>query len=128
MEHLHKWHQAVGKRDLNILDDILDDEVVFHSPVLWTPQKGKDITKLYLGAAMNVLATADFKYVNEIVSNNQVCLEFTTLIGETVVNGVDIITFNEQGKITEFKVMVRPIKGMMAVKDKMLEFIQKMSS
>jgi len=127
MESIHKWHQAVQTRDINILDEILSDDVVFHSPVVWTPQEGKEITKLYLSAAMYVIANEDFKYVREIISHNQACLEFNTKIGDITVNGIDIITFNEEGKIIEFKVMVRPIKGMMALKDKMFELMQKMS-
>jgi len=127
MEILQKWHQAVQARDIAVLDDILAEDVVFYSPVVWTAQKGKDLTKLYLGAAMFVIANDDFKYVKEIVSGHQACLEFTTKIDDIIVNGVDIITFNEEGRITEFKVMVRPLKGMMVLKDKMFELMQKMS-
>ena len=126
MEFIHKWHQAVQTKDIKILDELLSDDVVFHSPVVWTPQEGKEITKLYLSAAMYVIANEDFKYVKEIISSDQACLEFTTKIGDIVVNGVDIITFNDEGKITEFKVMVRPLKGMMTLKDKMFELMQKM--
>lgn len=127
MEFLQKWHQAVKSRDIQMLDEILSDEVVFHSPVVWTPQEGKAITKMYLSAAMYVIANENFNYVKEITSGNQACLEFTTKIGETIVNGTDIITFDDEGKITEFKVMVRPLRGMMILKEKMFELMQKMS-
>jgi len=128
MEVLKKWHLAVETKDASILDEILADEVVFHSPVVWTPQVGKEITKMYLSAAMYVIGGEDFQYVKEIVSKNQACLEFTTKIGDTIINGVDIITINKENKIIEFKVMIRPLKGMMAVKDKMFELMRKMSS
>ena len=127
MQGLEKWHVAVKNRDLNVLDEILAEDVVFYSPVVWKAQHGKDITKLYLSAAMFVLANEDFKYEREIVSGNRACLEFSTKVEETIINGVDIITFNDEGKIIEFKVMVRPLRAMMTLKEKMLELMQKMS-
>ncbi|MEM9545862.1 MAG: nuclear transport factor 2 family protein [Bacteroidota bacterium] len=120
MKALEKWHKAVAERDINFLDEILADDIVFHSPVVWSPQKGKDIAKMYLTAAMYVIANDNFSYVNELASENRACLEFTTKIGEFTINGVDLITFNDDGKIVEFKVMVRPYKGMVAMKEKML--------
>lgn len=126
MEILEQWHRAIETRDPSILDEILSEDVVFYSPVLWSKQEGKMLTTMYLSAALHVLGGNDFKYVKEIVSGNQACLEFTTKIGDTVVNGVDIITTNDRGRIVEFKVMVRPIRGMMVLKEKMLELLQKM--
>ena len=128
MEVLNKWHRAIETRDPSLLDEILADDVVFYSPVLWSKQEGKTITKMYLTAALHVLANNDFKYVREIVSGNHACLEFTTKIDDTIINGVDLITVNENSKIIEFKVMVRPIRGMMAVKEKMFELLQKLNS
>lgn len=127
MEALKKWHAAVENRDISILDEILAEDVVFHSPVVWTPQNGKEITKMYLFAAMHVIGGKDFTYSKEIVSKDQACLEFTTKIDDIILNGVDIITFDEENKIIEFKVMVRPLKGMMILKDKMFELMQNMS-
>lgn len=126
-ENVEHWHRVVRSRNAGLLDDILAENVVFHSPVIWTPQEGKFITKMYLTAAMFVIANDDFEYSNEIVADQQACLEFKTKIGDIIVNGVDIITFNEEGKIIEFKVLLRPLKGMLAVKDKMYELMQKMS-
>jgi hypothetical protein len=126
MEVLKKWHQAVQQRDAGILDEILADDVVFFSPVVWTGQRGKALTKLYLTAAMHVIGNDDFKYVKEIVSENQACLEFHSKLGDMMINGVDIITCNDKNKIIEFKVMVRPYKGMMVLKEKMFELMQTM--
>lgn len=126
MELLKTWHQAVQSRDPKMLNEIIAEDVVFFSPVVWQAQEGKFLTIMYLTAALHVLGGENFKYVKEIVSDNQACLEFTTKIGEIVVNGVDIITFNDEGKITEFKVMVRPYKAMMVLKEKMLEMMQNM--
>jgi len=127
MEVLQKWHQAVQTKDIEILNEILAEDVVFYSPVVWSAQKGKEITKMYLTAALHVIGGKDFKYEKEIVSNNQACLEFSTMIGAININGVDIITVNDEGKIIEFKVMVRPLKGMMALKDKMFELMKIMN-
>ena len=126
MSGLEKWHEAVKNRDISALDDILADDVVFYSPVVWKPQHGIDLTKLYLSAAMYVLGNEDFQYEREIVDKNQACLEFTTKVDETIINGIDMITFNEEEKIVEFKVMVRPLRAMMTLKEKMLELMQKM--
>jgi SnoaL-like protein len=127
MELLIKWHQAIQTRDVSILDEILSEEVVFYSPVVWSGQKGKALTKMYLTAALHVIGGNDFKYVNEIISNNQACLEFSTKIENTIINGVDLITTNDEGKIVEFKVMVRPLRGMMVLKEKMFELLEMMS-
>lgn len=127
MEVLKQWHQAIEQRDPGLLDDILAEDVVFFSPVVFPGQEGKALTKMYLSAAMHVIGGDDFKYEKEIVSGNQACLEFSTKIGETIVNGVDIITTNEDGQIVEFKVMVRPHRAMNVLKEKMFELIEKMS-
>jgi len=126
MNVLQQWHQAVKTRDMAILADILAEDVVFHSPVVWTPQPGKMITAMYLMAAAQVIGGEHFHYTKEIIGENQACLEFMTKIDDIVVNGVDIITVNEAGLISEFKVMVRPYKGMLALKEKMFEVMQKM--
>ena len=127
MNTLEKWHKAVESRDISVLDEILAENVEFHSPVIWTPQKGTTITKMYLYAAMHIIGNQEFKYTREVVSNQHACLEFTTIINGITVNGIDIMTFDQEGKISEFKVMVRPLKGMMILKDKMFEFMQQMN-
>ena len=126
MEILKKWHEAIATRDLSMLDEILADDVIFYSPVVWTPQEGKALATMYLSAAFYVLGGNDFKYVKEVISGNMACLEFSTKVDDIIVNGVDIITTNEAGKIVEFKVMVRPLKGMMILKEKMFELMEKM--
>ena len=126
MEILKKWHQAIATRDISMLDEILADDVIFYSPVVWTPQEGKALATMYLSAAFYVLGGNDFKYVKEVVFGNIACLEFSTKVDDIIVNGVDIITTNEAGKIVEFKVMVRPLKGMTILKEKMFELMEKM--
>ncbi|OBV10761.1 SnoaL_2 domain-containing protein [Erythrobacter dokdonensis DSW-74] len=100
-----------GGGDPALLSDLLADDAVFHSPVVHTPQAGKAIVMAYLVAASHVLGNDKFHYVRELVDGDEMMLEFVTEIDGISINGVDIIRFNEDGKITDFKVMVRPLKA-----------------
>ncbi|MBT8220242.1 MAG: nuclear transport factor 2 family protein [Bacteroidia bacterium] len=122
---IEHWHRYIQTLDPKILDVLLDDEVVFYSPVVYSPQKGKFLTTLYLLAASKVLSN-NFKYVKEIVGENQCMLEFECEIDGKYVNGVDIITINNHNKITEFKVMVRPLKGVNAIHKEMARMLGEM--
>ena len=127
---LKKWHTFLDTKNPKILDELLANEVIFYSPIVWTPQEGKQITKLYLMAAMEVFGgeNADFKYVNQVIDNNQFILEFVTLIDGVTVNGVDMIELNDDGKIISFKVMVRPLKAINKVHEKMGEMLEKLKN
>ena len=119
------WHKLVEARDAAGLDDILAENVVFHSPVVHTPQAGKPVTTLYLTAALYVLNNGTFKYLREVVSGNNAVLEFQTVIDGITINGVDMITWGEDGRITDFKVMLRPLKAVNLVHKMMGELLQK---
>ncbi len=109
---IENWHRVVKSKDPKGLDDILADDVVFQSPVVHTPQRGKAITTAYLTAAMHVLSNDDrFRYVGEWFGPDSAILEFETEIDGIVINGIDMIGWNEGGKIDRFKVMVRPLKA-----------------
>lgn len=108
---LETWHQIVDRRDAAALDDILADDVVFHSPVVHSPQRGKALTTLYLSAAIAVLGNAGLKYVREVVGESDAVLEFTAELNGIHINGVDMIHWNAEGKIDDFKVMIRPLKA-----------------
>lgn len=108
---LDAWHQLVEKRDVVALENILADDAVFHSPVVHTPQKGKQLTKLYLSAAVMVLGSSDFRYVREVVGESDAILEFTAEVDGIHINGVDMIHWDADGKINDFKVMLRPLKA-----------------
>jgi len=125
---LKNWHTFLDTKNHRILDELLSDEVIFYSPIVWTPQEGKQITKLYLMAAMEVFGgeNADFKYVKQVIDNKQFILEFVTLIDGVTVNGVDMIEVNDDGKIISFKVMVRPLKAINKVHEKMGEMLEKL--
>lgn len=109
---LARWHDyMMGGSDPAVLSALLADDVVFHSPVVHTPQAGKPIVMAYLVAASHVLGNESFHYVRELVDGDEMMLEFVTELDGIAINGVDIIRFNDAGQITDFKVMVRPLKA-----------------
>lgn len=121
------WHQFITNRDLSVLDDFLADDVILYSPVVFTPIEGKFFVKMYLIAAEQIIANKSFEYVNEISRENNTILEFKTEIDGITVEGVDMITFNEKNQLQSIKVMVRPLKAMTIVHQKMGEFLEQMN-
>jgi hypothetical protein len=127
MNHpIDRWHDLVEARDPRALATLLAEDVVFHSPVVHSPQLGRAVTTKYLSAALQVLFSEGFRYVREIRGEHDAVLEFECLLGGVQINGVDLIRWNDAGLITEFKVMVRPLKGMQAVHQKMGELLAQM--
>jgi hypothetical protein len=108
---IEAWHRLIEARDAAGLDEILADDAVFHSPVVHRPQQGKQLVKMYLSAAIMVLGNSEFEYVRELVGESDAILEFTTELNGIHVNGVDMIHWNADGKIDDFKVMIRPLKA-----------------
>ena len=121
---IHKWHEVVGSDDLSLLDKIIAEDAVFSSPVVFTPMEGKQITMMYLHAAGDSFNMEKFKYTKEIHDGMDSVLEFETYIDDISVNGVDMIEWNEDGKITNFKVMIRPFKAVQKVQEKMVEALK----
>jgi hypothetical protein len=110
--NLARWHAYMeGGSDPALLADLLAEDAVFHSPVVHTPQAGKAIVMAYLVAASQTLGNASFHYVRELVDGDEMMLEFVTEMDGITVNGVDIIRWGADGKIHDFKVMVRPLKA-----------------
>ena len=120
---LRLWHEYVEAGDLSLLPEMFTEDCVFISPVVHTPQRGKDITVLYLSGAMHVLKN-EFRYLKEIVTDTHAALEFECKVDDIIVNGIDILTFGEDGLISEFKVMVRPLQAMNKVHAKMGEMLE----
>jgi hypothetical protein len=112
MKHpIKTWHKFLADRDPAVLQRLLAEDVVFHSPVVHRPQPGREITMVYLLAAMKVLGNDQFHYLREIISDRHAALEFSTIVDGVEINGVDLIEWNEAGQIVDFKVMVRPLKA-----------------
>jgi hypothetical protein len=120
---IQNWHRLVRERDTQGLDALLADEAIFYSPVVHTPQVGKAITKKYLAAAFHVFFNESFRYVREVSTHRDAVLEFEVELDGISVNGVDMIKWNEAGKITEFKVMLRPLKAVNLIHQKMASML-----
>ncbi|HTN65574.1 MAG TPA: nuclear transport factor 2 family protein [Burkholderiaceae bacterium] len=116
---LAAWHHVLQSRDARELDSLLAEDAVFHSPVVHTPQVGKAITRQYLAAALQVFGNESFRYVREVAGKQDAVLEFQVEIDGISVNGVDMIKWNEAGQIVDFKVMLRPLKAVNLIHQKM---------
>ncbi len=121
-----RWHGIVVRHAPAELDTLLADDAVFVSPVVHAPQAGKALVMAYLGAAFQVFFNPSFRYVREIIGPNDAALEFETTIDGTFVNGVDLIRWNEEGRIIEFKVMIRPLKAIQLIHQKMAAMLEAM--
>jgi len=142
MSAIEKWHDIMksgGSNAKEKLDNLLHDDVVFYSPVVFTPQKGKEITKLYLAAASGVFSTdkkthnsekkeSKFKYVKEVVTGNTACLEFETEMNGIYVNGIDLISWDDEDKITEFKVLIRPLQAVNTIHEMMGKMLDQLKT
>jgi hypothetical protein len=127
IEHvLGKWHRVMASGTSEGLFELLSPACTFWSPVVHTPQQGRDITFLYLAAASQVFAT-DFHYVREVVQADSAMLEFECAIDDIQINGVDIIRV-EAGQIVDFKVMVRPLKAVHKVHEQMMNMLETMKA
>ena len=124
---IERWHHYMHESNPDMLDDLLADDCVFISPVVHTPQEGKAISKLYLTSAMHVFNDS-FRYTKEIVTPEHIVLEFECDMEGIIVNGIDMMTFNEEGKITEFKVMVRPLKGVNMLHARMKAMLEQLAT
>lgn len=112
---LAAWHEVVRTRNADGLDALLADEVVFHSPVVHTPQRGKTLALRYLQAAIQVFGNPSFRYLRELSGERDAVLEFEVEIDGLHVNGVDMIRWDDDGKIVDFKVLLRPLKAVLAI-------------
>ena len=127
IEHtIANWHAHLRGDLPGGQDSLLADDCVFLSPIVFTPQEGKDLTKMYLSAAGATFTgdepsefsaagpgegTGSFHYVKEVMSGNTAVLEFESTVDGVLVNGIDMITCDAEGRIVEFKVMLRPLKA-----------------
>jgi hypothetical protein len=120
---LAAWHAIVQGRDARALDALLAEDIVLHSPVVHTPIAGKPMVRMYLTAALQVFANDSFRYVREVVGERDAVLEFETVIDGITVNGVDMVRRDDAGRIVDFKVMVRPLKAINLIHQKMAALV-----
>jgi hypothetical protein len=138
---IEKWYTHLRGQLPGGLDELLDDDVIFYSPIVYTPQKGKAITTLYLNAAGQTLPgdpkaasasasdrSGGFRYTKTVLSGDTAVLEFETTVEGKYVNGVDIIRCNDQGRIIEFRVMIRPLQAVNLVHQQMAATLEGMKA
>lgn len=116
-----RWHRYLAGDLPGGLDELLADDVVFHSPIVFTPQRGKEVTTRYLEAAAAVLAGDGFRYTTQLAAGDAAVLEFETTVDGRYVNGVDIVRCDDSGRIVEFRVMIRPLQAIQVVGERMRE-------
>jgi hypothetical protein len=122
---IERWHEFIdGGHDPAVLDALLDDDAVFYSPAVFSPQQGRQKTAMYLMAAAKLFGGTDFHYVEEWIGERSAVLEFAATIDGIYVNGIDMIAWNDVGRIVSFKVMMRPFKGLQVIMPKMAELLQ----
>jgi hypothetical protein len=143
---IEKWHDYLQSREPERLDELLDDDVVFYSPIVFTPQRGKAVTALYLSAAAQTFpgdrpagtsgsgpegpegpGPGSFRYTKTVMAGDTAVLEFETTIQSKYVNGVDIIRCNPEGRIIEFRVMIRPLQAVELVHRQMAAMLERMA-
>jgi hypothetical protein len=135
-----QWHAYLRGELPGGLDELLDDEVVFYSPIVFTPQRGKEITSLYLQAAAQTFAgngsisssaaaepNQGFHYTKTVLGEDTAILEFETSMKGKYVNGVDIIRCNDKARIVEFRVMIRPLQAVNLVHQQMAAMLEAMA-
>ena len=129
---IERWHRHLAGELPEGLDGLLADDVVFYSPVVYTPQQGKAVTTLYLEAAKQALpgdaGEGAFRYTKQLLAGDTAVLEFETTVAGKYVNGVDIIRSNDAGKIVEFRVMIRPLQAVNAVHQQMQDMLAALQS
>jgi hypothetical protein len=137
---IEQWHAHLRGQLPGGLDELLDEEVVFYSPIVYTPQRGKALAGLYLQAAAQTLpgdpvtptsedagtTRSGFRYTKSVLADDTAVLEFETTIDGTYVNGVDIIRCNDRGRIVEFRVMLRPLRAVNLVHQQMAATLERM--
>jgi hypothetical protein len=116
---LDTWHRIVVTQNPGGLRDLLADDVVFHSPIVHTPQRGKEIATRYLEAALHVFFGPTFRVVRKLFGETDAMLEFESEVDGVSINAVDIVRWNTAGQIVDFKVMVRPLKAISVVQQQM---------
>ncbi len=124
---MDRWHALLADGDITKLDELLASDAVFHSPIVHTPQQGKELVKMYLTAAFHVLLNDSFHYVRKVVGERDAVLEFVVEVDGIRVNGVDMIHWNESGEIDDFKVMIRPLKAINLLHAKMKEMLEQLN-
>jgi hypothetical protein len=121
---IERWIDIIDNGRTDDLEALLAEDAVFYSPAVFTPQEGRDKTLAYLTAAVKLFGDSDFRYVGQWFGDRSAVLEFVANIDGIHVNGVDLIRWNDDDKIVEFKVLLRPFKALQSVMPAMAQLLQ----
>jgi hypothetical protein len=143
-QFIEKWHKYLSGQLPEGLDALLAEDVTFYSPVVYTPQKGREVTKLYLAAAARTFGGDEdrdaapkdgtpaelgaFRYTKQVIAGNQAVLEFESKVEGKYINGVDILECNDEGKLIEFRVMIRPLQAVNMMHQQMGAILKKLQA
>lgn len=120
--NLERWHKVIFEQDFDLLNELLEENVEFHSPTVWKPKLGRDVTAYILKMITDIFE--DFEYHRQWVDGNNFALEFSATVDGKQLKGIDLIRWNDEGKIEHFEVMLRPINGLQLVFEKMTQRLQ----
>ncbi len=124
-----QWERYLSGEEPDGLAALLAEDVVFYSPIVYTPQRGKAVTMVYLQAAAQTLpGDGAFHYTKQVLAGDTAVLEFETTVAGKYVNGVDIIRCSEAGQIVEFRVMLRPLQAINLVHQQMAAMLAQLSA
>lgn len=118
-KNLERWHKVVLEKDFDLLQELLDENVEFHSPTVWQPKVGREVTAYILQMLIDIVE--NFQYHREWIEGNDFALEFSAQVDGKNLKGIDLIRWNDEGKIVHFEVMLRPINTLQLVFEKMTQ-------
>lgn len=121
---IDRWLRVIESGHTDELEDLLAEDAVFYSPAVFTPQQGRELTAKYLRAAETLFSAANFRYVGKWIESRSAVLEFAAEVDGVTVEGIDMIHWNDDGKITSVKVMIRPLKALHTIVPAMGELLQ----
>lgn len=116
-QRLAAWHKVVFEEDLETLKTLLHPDMEFHSPTFWGAKEGGHVAHFILSQVLDIFQ--DFEYHREWVDGNNFALEFSCKVEDKNIKGIDLIRWNDEGQITHFEVMVRPLNGLARLADLM---------
>jgi hypothetical protein len=120
---IERWLRIIESGDTAELDDMLDEDAVFYSPAVFAPQHGRATAAAYLRAAEKMFSGTGFHYVEKWFGDHSAVLHFAAVVDGLAVEGIDMVHWNDDGKITSFKVMIRPFKALQGVIARMAELL-----
>lgn len=119
MPEPHPFRRAAETKDLDLMRETLREDVVLHSPILFRGFEGRDVVLVVLGHVIEVLE--DFRYVDEATEGNAVFLRFKAMVGDRELEGIDFLELDEEGKVAELTVFMRPLSALTRFNERMGE-------